>query len=240
MLVLAIFVLNLWRNGPVARAEPDARGAAFSASPGAASTPIPRPRKVIVEPPPPIPDVDARQEATEANLQPNAERHGLALSAALVAWQQISTIDGADRGGGIALRLGATATPDTVVYLELSAGGFLNITKDASGGAVPRPKDSYIETSTALMVTAQTYVGPTLWLRAGGGFTSYTQVVPDNSRDMVEMRQAHGGLGAVTGIGLDVVRWRTTRLSLESIQSLQRFRTGWLLNLGFGLGLTYY
>jgi hypothetical protein len=223
-----------------AAAAPDARGAGFAAAPGVAASSGPRPRKVIVEPPASPPDRAARAQADESNLQPIAERDGIAVGASLIVWQQVSTIDDADRGGGVVLRLGRAATPNTVVYLEVLTGAFLNITQDLNGGGTTK-KETYIEGSGGLMATAQTYVRSTVWLRAGGGLASYTQVVPDATKlDMPENRVAHVGLGAVGGIGVDLVRWRTTRLAFEAVQSLHRFRSGWLFDLGFGIGLTYY
>jgi hypothetical protein len=207
------------------------RAATVNGSSPSNGSAVARPRKVIVEPAPPVPDPAARQQASEANLEANGPRHGWTFGVALLAWQQIGSIDDSNRGGGGSFRLGAVATPDTIILVELLTAGFPNFEKD---------NPSYIVNNNALAVAVQRYVGDTLWVRIGAGFTNYVQVAKKDTIDAPEFLRTPSGFAVVTGFGLDVVRWRSTRLSVEAIQSVHRFSTGWLLDLGFGLGLTYY
>ncbi|MEZ4363490.1 MAG: hypothetical protein R3B48_25165 [Kofleriaceae bacterium] len=222
---------------PVA-AHAEQVSAAEQAPPAPAAAPG-RPRKVIVEPPPPIPDPAARELAEEANLVSDGPRSGWAFGVGAFGMQHVATLDDSARGGGLALRVGNAATPTTTIWLEVLGGAF-------TGGNSCAPENmslrcrSRIESSNSLTVTAQTYLGSTMWLRAGGGFASYTQVVTADSLDREESRLARGGLGAVMGLGVDVVRWRRNRLALESLVSAHRFSTGWIIDFGFGFGLTRY
>jgi hypothetical protein len=212
-----------------------------SAAPDPAGGAAPRPRKVIVEPPPPLPDPAAREQAEEANLVGNGPRHGWAFAFTGVGWQQVASFDDSERGAGSALRLGNSATPTTVLWLELLVAGFPGSSRTdcMTSGNTPRCR-SRIESSASLTATAQTYLGTTVWLRGGAGLASYTQVVVAPTVDREESRTAQLGLAAVTGLGVDVVRWHSTRLALEGQFSLHRFAAGWITNLGIGVGLTYY
>lgn len=206
------------------------------AAPGAPASPGPRPRKVIVEPPPPVPDAEARRQAEDSNLDPVGPRHGIAAGIFFMGWQQVGSVDDAGRGGGVGLRLGASASSSTVVWLELVAGAFPDTSE---AGCVTKRCLSYIESTAALVASAQRYVAPNLWLRGGGGFASYTQVVKTGV-DRAENREVTGGLAAVAGVGVDLVRRHTTRVSLENMLALHRFSSGWIFDVGVGLGVAFY
>jgi hypothetical protein len=200
----------------------------------------PRPRKIIIEPPAPIPDAAALRQAEEENFDPEGPRHGISLGAFFMGWQQIGTVDDSGRGGGVGLRLGTAASYDTQIWLELVGGAFPN--NEADQCATSRDREgclSYIESSFALAATAQRYLKPNLWLRGGGGLATYTQVVRVGV-DEIEERKARAGLAVLAGGGVDVVRFRSSRLSLETILALHRFSSGWIFDMGFGLGITYY
>jgi hypothetical protein len=224
-----------------AHAAPVSPGPGLAAPTQATTTPAaPGPRKVIVEPPPPVPDETAVRAAEESNLSVDRPRHGLAAGAFFMGWQQVGSVDDAGRGGGLGLRLGASATPETVVWLELVAGAFPDNTKADCTLSSDRDRClAYIESNTALVVSAQRYLGPTLWLRGGAGFTTYTQV-RRHPIDSGQTREAHGGLAMVGGAGIDLVRRHHTRLSLESMLSLHRFSSGWIFDVGFGFGVALY
>lgn len=206
----------------------------------AAAAPVPRPRKVIVEPPPPTPDPAAVEAASEANLESTGPRSGMAFGAFFMGWQQVGTVDDSGRGGGLGLRVGRSAASNTVIWLELVAGAFPGESTTKCNMTSTNPNClSHIESNAALAVTAQRYVGPNTWLRGGAGFATYTQVnvhLPDRN----ETREARAGLGAVAGLGVDLVRRHQTRLSLESMVTVQRFSEGWIFDLGFGVGVALY
>jgi hypothetical protein len=199
-----------------------------------------RPRKVIVEPPPPIPDPVAVEAASEANLEVNGPRSGLAFGVFAMGWQQVGTVDDSGRGGGIGLRLGHSASPSTVVWVELVAGAFPGESVAKCGmTSTDEFCLSHIESNATLAISGQRYVGPNTWLRGGGGLATYTQVnvqLPDRN----ETREARAGLGVLAGLGVDIVRRHQTRLSLESMVAVQRFAEGWIFDLGVGFGVTMY
>lgn len=249
----ALLSISMTSHAPTAQAAPASPGPGPGLAPplaaptstlapasADASPPARRPRKIIVEPPPPIPDPAALRVAQESNYRSEAPRAGIAAGIFFMGWQQIGSVDDAGRGGGVGLRLGATATPETVVWLELVAGAFPDNTKaDCTMASNPERCLSFIESSSALAVSAQHYLGPTFWLRGGGGFGTYTKV-RKMGLDRVETREADGGLAAIAGAGLDVVRRHRTRLSLETMLSLQRFSSGWIFDVGFGFGVALY
>jgi hypothetical protein len=183
-----------------------------------------------------VPDSEARRQAEDANLAPVGPRHGVAAGIFFMGWQQVGSVDDAGRGGGVGLRLGASASSNTVVWLELVAGAFPDTSK---AGCITERCLSYIESTAALIASAQRYVGPNLWLRGGGGFASYTQVVKSGT-DRVETRAVDGGFAAAAGIGVDLVRLHTTRVSLENMLTLHRFSSGWIFDVGVGLGVAFY
>lgn len=233
MLLSAIAICALAAVRP---AQADATGADEPAAAAAPNPPGPRPRKVIVEPPPPVPDSEARRQAEDANLDPVGPRHGVAAGIFFMGWQQVGSVDDAGRGGGVGLRLGASASSNTVIWLELVAGAFPDT---STQGCVTKRCLSYIESTAALIATGQRYVGPNLWLRGGAGFASYTQVVKMGT-DRAETRAVDGGYAVAAGIGVDLVRRHTTRISLENMLTLHRFSSGWIFDVGVGLGVALY
>jgi len=88
----------------------------------------------------------------------------------------------------------------------------------------------------SLMAGALLYVNRSLWVRAAGGVTTYTE---DNT--VTALRAVHGGVGGLVGIGVDLVRWHYLVLGLETFDQLSIVsKKGLLLNNGLCLGLTYY
>ncbi len=219
-----------------ARADSPVSAPAAAPAPLTSLAPGPRPRKVIVEPPPPIPDAEAVRQADGENLDPVGPRHGLAFGIFFMGWQQVGSVDDSGRGGGVGLRLGASASSSTVVWLELVGGVFPD---NSSTGCATKRCLSYIESTSALIASAQHYVAPNFWLRGGGGFANYTQVVK-MGLDRTESRDVGGGLAVAAGLGVDLVRRHTTRLSLESMLTLHRFSSGWIFDVGAGVGVAFY
>lgn len=203
-----------------------------SAAPATATKPPTgaRARKVIVEPPPPVPDAAALAQASEANLEADGPRVGWVLGASVGPWQQLGSVDNASRTAGLVLRLGKVATPRTVILLE------------AMGLVFPQGTgDSYVASSQALSAVALTYVAPTVWVRGGAGVALLGRAVQDKSKvDTFYDLHVSTGLGAVLGAGIDVVHWRRNRLALESTVAMQRFSAGWLADLGVNVSFTAY
>lgn len=224
----------------VAAAPAAAQPSAGAATPLASTTRAPaatappptsaRPRKVIVEPPAPVPDAAALAQASESNLEAQGPRIGWVLGASVGPWQQLGSVDNASRTGGVVLRLGKVATPHTVILLE------------AMGLIFPQGTgDSYVASSQALSAVALTYVAPTVWVRGGAGLAVLGRALRDKSKvDTFYDLHVTNGLGAVLGAGIDVVRWRRNRLALESTVAMQRFGAGWLADLGVNFSVTAY
>lgn len=209
---------------------PAAQPAAAVAAPPPAARPAARPRKVIIEPPAPIPDAAAVAQAEESNLEAEGPRVGWVFGASIGPWQQLGSVDNASRTAGVVLRLGKVATPRTVILLE------------AMGLVFPQGTgDSYVASSQALSAIALTYVAPTVWVRGGTGFAFLGRAIRDKSKvDTFYDLRVTSGLGALIGAGIDVVHWRRNRLALESTVAVQRFGAGWLADLGVNVSVTAY
>lgn len=215
---------------PAAPAPPVASAQPVAAAPARTTAPAARPRKVIIEPPAPVPDAAAVAQAEESNLEAEGPRVGWVFGASVGPWQQLGSVDNASRTAGLVLRVGKVATPKTVILLE------------AMGLVFPQGTgDSYVASSQALSVIALTYVAPTVWVRGGTGFAFLGRAIRDQSKvDTFYDLHVTSGLGALIGAGIDVVHWRRNRLALESTVALQRFGAGWLADLGVNVSFTAY
>jgi hypothetical protein len=146
------------------------------------------------------PDPDVVEAADEANLVSIAPRHGvtgtLAVGGSLTLGLGVSNAVG--KGGALSARLGAVATPTTVITFEIVGGGFAH-----------ELGNSGVELSNAIVLAAgmQHYASPTsaLFFRLAGGLGTFTRDMP-----------AHvSGLAGVAGVGADVARLRFVTLDVE-------------------------
>jgi hypothetical protein len=170
------------------------------------------------------PDPHAVERASEANLETKAPRAGTTFAAALgggmiISKGQTATVPTLD------LRLGQVATATTVVTIELVGGTYAH--KIATMGA------TYIDTQTSLLVGAQVYIAPSVWVRGGGGIGSH------NTDDGTGLTP-HGGLSGIAGAGVDLVRWRYLVLGVEGFYNGTFARGGYTSLGGLSLGLSYY
>lgn len=167
------------------------------------------------------PQETAAAGAEEANLAPNGPRSGFMLAGSVGAG--ITLGDGAGRGPALSLRVGYLATPSTELTFELTGGSLLH----APPGQATQHNDII-----GLYAGAQHYVANTFWIRGAGGFVSYTE----NPGTVV-----HGGVGALFGLGVDLVRWHYLVLGIESFGTVAAVSTrGGMFNSGLCLGLSYY
>jgi hypothetical protein len=170
-------------------------------------------------------------EAGDANLVPTAARTGTTLAAALGGGLLLGVgIEGSTgRGGAVSLRLGHVATPHTVITLELGVTGALH-----------RPKETApIATNTdgQILVGAQYYANPSLWLRFAGGLGIYQgrQVpVAKGLGDVTLM-----GPAVLGGLGIDLARFRWAVLDLEFAVSATINSQGILFSNGASVGLAF-
>jgi hypothetical protein len=203
---------------------------------GAARVGAADPAPAAAPPPPPPSDGSDAQldpaaaDAAAANLEP-VGRHGVVFSASALPGMFIGFGSRGDSGlgGEFSLRLGKTASSTTTMYFELQGGGLVHqppnmpATSNALGGA---------------LVGALHYVAPSLWLRVGLGWGSYVRNDEQVNGALVAHETLAGPLGDV-GLGIDLVRWKSTTLGLEISGSTLLHRHGVTTMSGTGLGLTF-
>jgi hypothetical protein len=172
------------------------------------------------------PDVDPNAQVTgsEANLESIAPRDGMTYAGSLGGGMIISqgktapvpTLD---------LRLGRVATATTIITLELVGGTYTH--KLSTTGA------TLLDTQTSLLVGAQVYIAPSVWVRGGAGVGSH------NTDDGTGLTP-HGGLTGIGGAGVDLVRWHQVVLALEGFYNGTFAKGGYTSLGGAGLSLTHY
>ena len=178
----------------------------------------------------------AVQEASDANLESTGNRSGMTLAASLGGGLIIGfgIKDSVGRGPALTLRLGHVATRRTVTTLELGVTTALH-----------QPKGGSIETdrNVNVMVGAQYYVNPSLWLRGAGGLGIYQAQENKSSIPVVGMPTVVDlslmGPAALVGIGLEVARFKWAVLGFETATSAMINRDGVLVASQLNLGLAF-
>jgi hypothetical protein len=172
------------------------------------------------------PDVDPNAQAAggEANLESNGPREGMTYSGSIGGGMIISQGKSAPVPT-LDLRLGHVATATTIVTLELVGGTYAH--KVATMGS------THIDTQTSLLIGAQVYIAPSVWVRGGGGFGSHNT---DDGSGLTP----HPGLTAIAGAGVDLVRWHYMVLGLEGFYNGTFAKGGYTSLGGIGLGLSHY
>lgn len=176
-------------------------------------------------PAPAPPDEIADVESREANLESVAPRAGLVFAAAAGFGVLVGGDIGVGRGGAVSLRVGHVATRRTVITFELTGSGAQHKPAMTS--------KALTDTNVGLFAGAQTYVSRSTWVRLAGGPTVFTANIGGD-------QYTRGGVGGLAGFGLDLVRRRFLVLGFESFGMGSVSRDGFKLQLGFGLGLSYY
>ena len=179
------------------------------------------------------PQDPAVDEASDANLESNADRSGVTFAVSLGGGLMIGIgIQGSvGRGGSLGFRLGRVATRHTVMTFELSGGAVLH---------EPHVMNPKVETNsdTNVLAGAQYYVNQSLWVRAAAGLGIY-------HGNQVEL--SGGGLGNIRligptvlgGIGVDIVRFKSIVLGIETGTSALMSRSGVLMASTIELGLSF-
>jgi hypothetical protein len=121
------------------------------------------------------------------------------------------------------------------MYAEVQGGGIVH--QPATMPGEPKPAIA-TNSLAAILAGAQHYIAPSLWLRIGFGFGSYSR----NDEPVNGVLVAHetlAGFISNVGIGLDLVRWRYTALGVEASSSWLLHRDGMTTMSGLGVGLTF-
>lgn len=174
----------------------------------------------------------AVDQAREANLESNANRTGMTFAIAggpsLIVGFGID--DSVGRSGTVNLRLGHVATPRTVITLEVAA--VVAAHRPAMDAATTA------NTEVDLLVGAQYYVNPSLWLHSAGGVGIYqARQVPAPTGGLED--RSLSGPAALAGVGVEVVRFRGAVLDVEAAFAAMLNRDGVLLTTSAAIGLSF-
>ena len=179
------------------------------------------------------PDKTAVRAGEESNLDPVGGMRGFTFAISLAAALQLGfgfDEEGAQAtgtGGGFSFRIGRVADEDTIILVDLAGTVY----------AYERAGDTKINQSTLLTIGAQTYVAPSLWLRAGAGVTSFINRRKEFSGD--RRVDAWGG-GIVAGAGLELIKRHSVAFGLELLTCAAFYRGGRIFGGGVGLSLGVY
>lgn len=177
--------------------------------------------------PPPDPAV---VEAGEANLEP-IERRGVVFTVALGGGLSVGLgMDNATgQGGAGTLRLGHLANARTIVAVELLAGALIF----GVNGELYRTDVQH------LLISGQRYISPALWVRAGVGLGRYAGNELRMGDAIFRERFRLAGPAGSAGAGVDVLRFRRVRGSLEVCSTVMINGEGVMASNAFLLGLSF-
>jgi hypothetical protein len=172
---------------------------------------------------------DDDADASEANLETKAPRSGVTLSAAFGPSFGVGFgIDGSvGTGGALTLRLGHVMTPRSVLTLELVGASQLH--QAAMQGATLHNDD------LRLLVGAQYYAQPSLWVRFGGGYGSYHEDFGGDKGD-----RTLRGVAGLLGFGLDLARFGHWVIGSEFFTSGTITKDGLMTSQALCLGVSRY
>lgn len=173
----------------------------------------------------------AALRAGEANLESKARREGVTFSVAIGPSLTIGSAPvGTGTGGAVSLRLGHVATPSTVILFELEGAAQLH--KNGTMGEL------VANNNTNLMTGAQSWIAPSLWVRAMAGVGRFQgndiPIGPNPSANIVLV-----GPAGELGVGIDLARWRGAVLGLELYSINMVNRTGLLSANGLSMSLAF-
>jgi hypothetical protein len=177
----------------------------------------------------------AALEAGDANLESTADRTGITFAASLGGGLLIGfgIKDSVGRGGSASLRLGHVATRRTVITLELDITAALHRPTSAT-----MTSSIQTNTNTDLLLGAQYYVHPSLWLHVAvgvGGYQGRQVVVSGIERGDVTLI----GPAVLFGVGIDLARFKWAVLGFEIATTAMVNSDGVLVGTSGGLGLAF-
>jgi hypothetical protein len=192
--------------------------------------PVPARAEDRAAPAPAPPPDPAAIEAGEANLEP-IERRGVVFTVALGGGLSIGLgMDNATgQGGAVTLRVGHVANARTVVAAELVGSVLLF----GVNGKL------YRTDVQNLLISGQRYISPALWVRAGVGVGRYAGNELRMGDAIFRERIRLVGPAGSAGAGIDVLRFRRGRASLEFCTTAMLNREGVMASNAFLLGLSF-
>jgi hypothetical protein len=171
-------------------------------------------------------------DASDANLEAQPGRSGTVFSLAFGGGLMVGfgIPDSVGRGGAASFRLGRVASQRLVVDVELDVIAALH--RQATNSDAATNSDSNV------LVGAQYYVNPSLWLRFAGGVGVYQarQVVLGNGtpgeRTLI-------GPAALAALGIELARYKWAVLGVEVSTSATVNPEGVLVANGLDLNLAF-
>ncbi len=217
-----------------ARAQPEPAGAPAppppATPPAGTSSPAPAAPPAGASVPWTPPPDPAAVDAGEANLESIAARKGVmftfAVGGAFSFGLGMSNATG--QGAASTARLAHVANSRTVASIEIVNSTLF----------FPVSGKLYQTNATNLLVSGQYYVNPALWLRAGVGFGRYFGEELRMGDAIFRKRFRLAGPAGSAGAGIDVLRLKRVRASLEVCSTALLNREGILSSNGLLLGLT--
>ena len=177
----------------------------------------------------PAPD-PAALEAGDANLESIALRKGfiftLALGGSLSVGLGMDNATG--QGGALTLRLARVANARTVFATEL-VGSALFFSVNGS---------LYQTNATSFLIAGQYYLNPALWIRGAAGLGRYAGGELRMGDAIFRERFRLLGPAGSAGAGIDIVRLKRLRASVEFCSTAMFNRDGVLSSNGFLVGLS--
>lgn len=173
-------------------------------------------------------------QAADANLESTANRRGMTVAVAFGGGQiaGFGIDDSVGRGGSFSLRIGHVATPNTIVGLELAVSGVLHRATETS--------DAQPNTNTSILIGAQRYINPSLWLRFGLGAAVYdARDVSIKDMPGVYTNRTTWGPSALVGLGLEFWRYRWMVFDVEGAAVVTATAGGVLVATTAGLGISF-
>jgi hypothetical protein len=176
----------------------------------------------------------ARADNPETRPRRGGVAFGVALGPAVFLGSGSGLSDVQGVGGDLDLRIGTSAGPRLLWFLQLESGGYQIDHRDLAG----KTATTYNVVSS-LAVTGQVYVRPVLWLRGGAGVASFLERAGGKGGP-IDADSQRAGIAAVAGGGYDFFRRRGFAVDFELSSTLSFFRDGAIGRSSGMLGLVWY
>ncbi len=171
-----------------------------------------------------VPDARARDQAAEANLEPERMREGLAIGVSLGPSMQVGfDIEEASAvGGSLDLRIGTSATDRLAWFVDLLVTG--------TGRKTDSSKNT-LNQNSSLTLGGQLFILQAVHLRAGAGLASLALRSDERTKN---------GLGLLGGGGIDFLRRGRLALSADLTFTFSVYGDGAVGAFAGQLGATWY
>ncbi|HWO20412.1 MAG TPA: hypothetical protein VNO30_16700 [Kofleriaceae bacterium] len=210
-----------------------ARAGDAPAAAAAAAAPAVKKVKPLPPPPPSPPDPSAVEAADDANLESTALRRGLIVTLGIGGALSIGLgmENATGTGGAGTLRVAHVANARAVFAAEIVGSALFFKIKAL--------EDRLYRTDVQnFLLSGQYYVNPALWLRAGLGLGRYHGDEVRMETIVVRERLRLIGPAGSVGAGVDLIRLKRFRASLEICSTAMINREGILSSNGFLFGFS--